>query len=144
MKKIAALALATALLAGCGTHLAPTSAAVSAAALEAAAAKTGKVTQKDQNAAIKIINQDFIDKNFEKAPGGGYWIPNPSEEGDGVIVKKVSSGFRDWKFTPGAGPTSLNWTATQDCMGQDMENFTQHASGTVDLKTKAVTYQFGK
>ena len=146
--KCLTLACAVALLAGCGTGFHPTAAAPSALSLEAAARKqataAGKVTAKDQALAAKIIDADFIDKNFEKAPGGGYWIPNPSEEGDGVIVKKVSSGFKNFKFTPGATPGLLNWTAMQTCLGQDMEEWTQHVTGTVDLGKKVVTYQFGK
>lgn len=146
MMKQIALALTVLMLAGCGAQVRPMAPAIAPVAdLAAQAAKSvpGKLSASAQAQAIKIINADFINSHFEKGPGGkGWWIPNPSEEGDGVVVKKVTSGFKNFKFTPGAAPKVLDWTADQDCLDQDMQPFTTHCTGTVDLASKKVTYNF--
>ena len=75
--------------------------------------------------------------------GKGYWIPSPTDPDDGVEVKKVSSGFAKWKFTATADANVLNWAAEQTCFDQDMETWKQNVTGTVNMKTRAVTYTFG-
>lgn len=137
MKKIAFALIALA-LAGCGqqTMVAPTLKAPTMLNAEATA-----VTQTDQKKAIKIINDDYIDRNYEKAPGGGYKIWNPSDPDDYVIQKKVYSGYKNFKFKATATPKLYAWTCTQDCMDGDGDSFTSHASGTVNLTTGAVTYK---
>jgi hypothetical protein len=137
MKKLALVA-ALLVLSGCGTHMQP-AAMVAPGALEAQAAK---VPQADQDRAEKIIEADFIQHNFEKDPNGkGFIIRNPNDPDDYVVMKKVSSGFKKFKFTPGPGGV-LAWTADQECVDSDYQTFTTHVSGTVDLKTKKVTYKF--